>query len=1248
MAETTSVNSYENKENNDTFRKPQPKINPKEQLIKLCHKFLNTSDTKYAQLELEAKFGTKGVKRLTRLDYDNVVKRLLSMGFTFTPDKYSLKIQPEFIDLKTGRFKTTDIDNFRVEIKGSNIQKYCQTNILPDNVKIMKKTVVKIDDKVDNSGIYEHAEFDDFNFRVGLKLEEQIDKKSKLGQDLIDNWPKAKKIFRYLNRTSFRHADHPEFWFDLSIVRSSSKNERGYMIPTYNMDESDVLVNPDTFDIECEVDGQAALAKYANNPQGLANEILKMTKIVLCGLQKTNFPISYPEQKFIIQNYMRLLFEDEFKKKGEQYFPKDKVYPSDFIGPQPKALQIKNITPINEDIIVPNITETDAFCVTDKADGERQLLYVNRDGKIYLISTSMTVMFTGAITENKEYFNSLLDGELILNNKQGKFINQYAAFDIYYINGVDVRARPFNRLMFADEKYFKDGVRLSLLKEFVSKLNPNNILTPKTKEPQVKLTGMKAIMAQYAKIGTANSPIRITCKNFYPLTDIAPQDKAIPTLFRNNNIFEACYYILQRVRNGLYDYHVDGLIFTPNLLGVGSNKILEAGPKRKITWDYSFKWKPSEATETFTQSYLTIDFLVTTKKDNNGKDIITPIFQDGVDAYQPTQFEQYKTLILAVGYDESKHGFVNPCQDLLEDIYPDSRTGQKQGDGKKDSYKPKQFYPTEPYDPSAGLCNIMLTQTGIDSYKMMTEEGDVFDDQTVVEFKYDSSKPGLWKWIPLRVRYDKTADFRAGLNSFGNDYKTANDNWYSIHNPVTEKMIATGTSIPSVEIGDVYYNSTIDDKLTKRMRDFHNLYVKKKLITAVSKKGDILIDFACGKAGDLPKWIAAGLAFVFGIDISKDNIENRLNGACARYLNLRRDFKTMPYALFVNGNSALNIRSGTNMFTDKANEITKSVFGSGTSDKGLGPAVKRQFSRGINGFDVSSCQFALHYMFENKTTFYNFLRNVSECTRINGYFIATAYDGKTIFNMLRKYNEGETRDIYIDGKKVWSVQKNYDATKFPEDDTSLGYKISVYQDTINQSIPEYLINFDFLTREMEKYGFNLINRAEARQLGLPESSGMFSELYNMMLNELDKDPSKAKDYKDAPVMNDYEKDISFLNRFFVYKKTSSRNAEKLTKAILENLPDEYEFEQGVKMLARETVKKVEEEIKPKAKKLKEKLMLQEATEALEEKAHNKTVKEPQNTDELLEDIFNGPAPETKPKKTTRKKKPLVEFDIIEE
>ena len=1188
------MNNQGKRESYNYIRKSnKTEINPKEQLNVISQFLLNNPNSKYNQYEMEAKFGTRGIKPITKLDYDNVVKKLKSMGFYSTNEvgSYSLKIQPEFLDVKTGEFKSSnDFDRFRIEIEGlNNIQEYCKTNNLkiindksPYNVKILRK----MDVKKDNDTYIQSDNFDDFNFRVTLKNEESISKTGKIGLEIFENWNKSKKVFRYINRVSFIHKDFSAFQIDLSIVRSSNYEERGRMRQTYNIEESNVFENPEVYEIEIEALDNVKTA--FKEPREVSDNLQKMVKIILSGLQRTNYPISYPEQKQVLLNYLRLLFEDDYLKKG---LPKERVYPSDFIGPSLKTLELQNVAPISQEVIVPNITEPYSYCVTEKADGERNLLYVNNEGKIYLINMNMNVIFTGAKTEEEKCFNSLLDGELILHNKTHQFINVFAAFDIYYLNNNDIRARPFVKTLLKDEKYFKEGCRLPLMKEFIKRLNPISITYKKQENKNL-------VSSMIDRSISNNSPITIISKKFYPSFDELVESKKQAKY----NIFEANNYLLRRIADNLYDYEIDGLIFTPTLLGVGSNKFLEAGPKKKVTWQHCFKWKPSEATTTFPKSYNTIDFLVMTKKSSDGSDIITPIFENGINVYESTQYNQYKTLILTVGFDQSRHGYINPCQDVLDDKFYKNDNDDDEG------YKPKQFFPSDPYDPLAGLCNIMLEMDSNGSYQMFTEERQVFEDSTVVEFRYDILKPGLWKWIPMRVRYDKTLDFKSRQGVGANDYTTANNNWHSIHNPVTEKMIATGEDIPGIEVSDdIYYNSVTTDNLTRGLRDFHNLFVKKALIQGVSKRENILIDFACGKAGDFPKWIGANLSFVFGIDISKDNIENRLNGACARFLNFKKTMKNVPNALFVNGNSALNIRNGTNMFNDKANEIVKSIFGT-KSNNNLGVAVKRQDGVAVNGFDVSSCQFAIHYMFENKKTFYNFMRNVAECTKINGYFIATCYDGRTIFNILKKKQQGESKDIYVDDKKVWSITKDYVDDIFEDNDSCLGYKISVYQDTINQTLPEYLVNFDFLTMTMDKYGFSLITRDEARNMGLPEGSGMFQELYNEMKQEIKKNPKKEKDYKDAINMKSYEKDISFLNRFFVYKKVSTRNAEKLTKSLLEQLPDEIEFEKVGTMLARESVKEAEEILKPKAKKLNQKIKLQGSEEKEKKPVKKRTVK----------------------------------------
>jgi hypothetical protein len=291
-----------------------------------------------------------------------------------------------------------------------------------------------------------------------------------------------------------------------------------------------------------------------------------------------------------------------------------------------------------------------------------------------------------------------------------------------------------------------------------------------------------------------------------------------------------------------------------------------------------------------------------------------------------TSLKQFKTLHLCVGYNPKDHGYLDPCQDLLDENFQEIKTGENDESSEENKYVAKRFYPTDPYDVAAGICHVMLNMDG----NMFTEEGETFDNETIVEFKFDkySDKSTPWKWIPLRVRYDKTAEYKLTKRNFGNNYNVANSTWYSIHNPITEEMISTGRNIPSVEISDdVYYNGLKSDKLTEAMRDFHNLYVKRLLILSVCRRGDTLIDFACGKGGDFPKWIMAKLSFVLGIDISRDNIQNKINGACARYLNFRKTDKNTPRALFVNGNSSLNIKSGDNMATDKDNKIIKAIFG---------------------------------------------------------------------------------------------------------------------------------------------------------------------------------------------------------------------------------------------------------------------------------------------------------------------------------
>ena len=66
-------------------------------------------------LELETRFGN--IKKITRLDHDNVIKKLVSNKFTINEPNYLLRINSNFTDIKTG---VTKISNIRSEIIGLN------------------------------------------------------------------------------------------------------------------------------------------------------------------------------------------------------------------------------------------------------------------------------------------------------------------------------------------------------------------------------------------------------------------------------------------------------------------------------------------------------------------------------------------------------------------------------------------------------------------------------------------------------------------------------------------------------------------------------------------------------------------------------------------------------------------------------------------------------------------------------------------------------------------------------------------------------------------------------------------------------------------------------------------------------------------------------------------------------------------------------------------------------------------------
>ena len=138
------------------------------------------------------------------------------------------------------------------------------------------------------------------------------------------------------------------------------------------------------YDVEIELEN---IDKNKLDMKSISTQLKKCIKFVLSGLQGTDYPISYPKQDSVLNEYMHIInkdisiFENENTKRSNQ-----------FIGPSSVTLKIQNVLEDENNLEV-NIQKD--FCVTDKADGERKLLYINAENKLYFINTNLEIQYTG-------------------------------------------------------------------------------------------------------------------------------------------------------------------------------------------------------------------------------------------------------------------------------------------------------------------------------------------------------------------------------------------------------------------------------------------------------------------------------------------------------------------------------------------------------------------------------------------------------------------------------------------------------------------------------------------------------------------------------------------------------------------------------------------------------------------------------------------------------------------------------------
>ena len=96
-----------------------------------------------------------------------------------------------------------------------------------------------------------------------------------------------------------------------------------------------------------------------------------------------------------------------------------------FVGPNPVPISLEEMNPENAHTIL------HGYVVTEKADGIRAELFIDKAGHGYLITQKLKIIDTGI--EFKGISGQwLFDGEYITKDKQGEPTELYMIFDVYY------------------------------------------------------------------------------------------------------------------------------------------------------------------------------------------------------------------------------------------------------------------------------------------------------------------------------------------------------------------------------------------------------------------------------------------------------------------------------------------------------------------------------------------------------------------------------------------------------------------------------------------------------------------------------------------------------------------------------------------------------------------------------------------------------------------------------------------------
>jgi len=959
--------------------------------------------------------------------------------------------------------RDTKFGNIRVIINGfGSINYYCINEKLDDiihNVVFQEKQYVN--EKLSKQQV------PNYNIKFNQKSERVIETDTGVVRELLRDWRELQKIFRYKKTYRFTTMPDRMFCIDCSIVRSSGFEDRELtirevlardlfhnvikprddktpfgewwkaisktpdaMVKVRNVNvyyktikESRVFENDFLYEVEVEYNsmattpGEGTLPKTARQEytdakdkdtyiNGVFGKYFKQIGMILQCVQDSFYIMGNNEYLDVLGEYVKLTGV----KKGMENL---------FFGPLPIEMDnnklIEYPAQIYEDMtrVYENGNIIMDYCVTDKSDGTRCLLYLDGKGRCYLIGRDSTCPVRDMGVSMPAYANSVFDGEYIEMDKDDQFLNKYYIFDTYFVKGHSVMRRVFGRGR-------EPGGRLWELTRFVELFH----------------TGVGVFLQGGSELSALN-PVatrymfRVDKKSFF-----FGESSKTPSNIRNTNlIFEHCRTLLGkmnrkfggRLEEGhMYTYKTDGLIFTPVELGVYQSSSENIVPESVLVssrkWSQLFKWKSADQ--------LSIDFRVDFPKDIKTKERVSLFI--GTQKYvrctllcrnYDSHMWRNRTNIggEAAGNEAGIRGNDTTVESAISSLLLNDGMSLY---NMPDEVPFKAVYPFLGARDMDGNIQIMSHECLLKmepNGDIKCINGDLIHQGSVVEFTYDI-RDGKYdneamRWQPLKIRFGKVP----------NAMNTCIDIWNLVHNPVQPETISEGLTIDRmIDVKNINYYLHGRYLLTSGLKKFNN-FVKGWLLERYmhSMSSPKVLDLACGKLGDYFKYANQGAGTLVGMDINPDNLNNKLDGAASRVLNA---MSTNPRAkalagrtLLILGDIAKNLADGSAATDELGRYYLDILYGRHKPSTNFNAKHAKFFNLGTDGFHIVVCNYAIHYALDDFQGIANLLENVGQNLRDQGYFIGTCLDGNLVLDELNKaggYLEGR-----VNGHTVWSIDR---------------------------------------------------------------------------------------------------------------------------------------------------------------------------------------------------------------------------------